>query len=169
MLKIFSVVIVFCLFCLIGNVYSQVSIDNPQSKVINFSDTPFQLGFYNAQYKTNYQNKNWSGIIHSVEIPKSLDDYGIAAMELIFLDFNIFKEYTGFIQRRVYTGHKGKELYLKETDDDSFYAGYVFVSKVRYKNGDLWEASVNKFEDQLESHGIKYKIIRKILDDLKNR
>ncbi|WP_445666773.1 hypothetical protein [Fodinibius sp. AD559] len=77
------------------------------------------------------------------------------AIEFGFVSFNIFNEYLGITNGIAMVRLEGREgnsgTWVHETPSGfSFYTGIAYVNKVRFENGEIWEADSEIIIDTLK-------------------
>ncbi|WP_445665573.1 hypothetical protein [Fodinibius sp. AD559] len=121
--------------------------------IVDQPNSPIEIKKYEASFEEEGSNTK-EGIQHKVVYINSGRANPIA-IKFGFVSFNIFNEYLGIINGIAMVRLEGRQenrgTWVHETSSDfSFYTGIAFVNKVRFENGEIWEADSEIIIDTLK-------------------
>lgn len=125
----------------------------PVSKIIDQPDAPLRITKYIAVYQEGSGRYITEGIHHSVEYQNSSGRV-VEAVQIGLVSFDVWNEY---LDR---TGGLSLDVLPPNAKDQgtwvtgryrgfSFHTGVVYVSKVRFQNGEIWEADLEAIATEL--------------------
>ncbi|MYJ26075.1 MAG: hypothetical protein F4080_11235 [Holophagales bacterium] len=123
-----------------------------QHRVLVQEGAPLSIGRYSAAYQSRGQYSR-EGIRHEVVV-ENVTDRKIVAYQLGLLSFNIFNEFQdrlgGYAIKDVVPGGTEEGAWLASAlAESSFYTGVAYVSKVRFDDGEVWQADLEEVADQV--------------------
>ena len=116
-----------------------------QHKVLQQEGAPLRIGSYTASYQEGGRYSR-EGIRHSAAV-RNVTDRKIVAYQLGLLSFNIFNEFQdrlgGYAIEDVAPGGAESGSWLASAlAESAFYTGVAYVSKVRFEDGEVWQADL---------------------------
>ncbi len=120
-------------FTMMSSIFAQNPMNSPVNKIIRTRCTPSPTPLTLITGYTANFNSDSSGVYHTLTY-NSFNGEGITSMEVISLNFNIFKEYTGFTRYIQNIYDPPTQSFLDATQDKSFYYSFAFVNKIRFTN-----------------------------------
>ena len=126
-----------------------------EHRVLEQDDSPVEI----VEYKANYQRGSSSrysreGIRHRVTY-RNVGDRKIVALQFGLLSFNIFNEFQdrlgGYTIEDVAPGESLTGEWLASAlAESAFYTGVAYVAKVRFEDGEVWSADLDKVAKQVQ-------------------
>lgn len=125
----------------------------PTAKVISQPGTPIEIVSYRAAYVPGSGAYIQEGIQHAVEY-KNVSGRVIDAVQIGLVSFDVWNE---FLDRTLglATDSLGPNAAKKGTwvarayADFSFLTGVAYVSKVRFRDGEIWQADLDSIASEL--------------------
>ena len=124
-----------------------------QHSVLAREGAPLRISPYSAEYQRGGGRLSREGILHEAVV-ENVTARKIVAYQLGLLSFNIFNEFQdrlgGYAIRDVAPGaiHEGSWL-ASALAESAFYTGVAYVSKVRFEDGEVWQADLEEIADQV--------------------
>ena len=123
-----------------------------QHRVLAQEGAPLKIGPYSAAYQSGGRYSR-EGIRHEVVV-ENVTDRKIVAYQVGLLSFNIFNEFQdrlgGYSIEDVAPGSIEEGSWLASAlAESSFYTGVAYVSKVRFEDGEVWQADLEEVADQV--------------------
>ena len=119
--------------------------------IIDVGEILVQIEKYTAKYQAGPTDE---GILHTVYY-QNISERTLVAVEMGFVSYSVFNELIN-ISKGVDMAppHPGKykqmnQLVRFEPSDFAFYTGVVYVSRVRFASGEIWEADTAVVVDAL--------------------
>jgi hypothetical protein len=135
-----------CMFLLHSAVVSAQRVA-PETKIISQPNSPIKISSYSATYESTESRYTDRGIHHEVEYENS-SQKNIVAIEFGLVAFDIWNEFLdrtgGITMTPLRVGSKTKgEWVASRYADFSFHTGVAYVSKVRFEDGEIWQADMS--------------------------
>jgi len=152
--------IVVCIFIL----FNSVSAIEPVSKIVQQPDSPLEITKYNARYDvalTDYNDPlskyKKPGVKHEI-FYQNKSGKGIIAVEMTLINLDVWDE-TMSIDRATSIVDANSEpakkviwtVAVPEGTGFMFLTGIVYISKVRFADGEIWKADKNEIASKLKS------------------
>lgn len=123
-----------------------------EHRVLIQEGAPLKIGPYSAAYQSGNRYMR-EGIRHEAVV-ENVTDRKIVAYQLGLLSFNIFNEFQdrlgGYAIEDVAPGSTEDGSWLASAlAESSFYTGVAYVSKVRFEDGEVWQADLEEVADQV--------------------
>ncbi len=137
-----------------------------QDKIISQPDSPVKILSYEAQYQAG-NSYSQEGVYHKVKY-QNMTNRKIVAVQIGLVSFDIWNNYLDSL-----CGDHIEELDPNDTKEEtwistvnggySFCTGISYISKVRFENGEIWSADLDKVTQQMEEieKGFNLKLYRK--------
>ncbi len=126
--------------------------DDPITRTLDQPDVPVSLTAYEADYD-GVRLFQADGIRHQVNFLNT-SDRDVVAVKVRFVMFSVFydviDEVGEVVLDRLAAGTSDDDAWTNDPPNAStFYVGAAYVDKVRFDNGDIWEANADNIEKQL--------------------
>lgn len=149
-------------FLLISTIFmTSVHAIEPVAKIIEQLESPLQITDYSASYRTGSTYTS-EGIRHAVKF-KNISQQAIVAIQIGLVSFDIWNEFldrTGGVSiQDIAPGISGSGTWVANAYGDfAFLTGFAYVSKVRFSDGTIWNADIEKIADELRKIEIDFDV-----------
>jgi hypothetical protein len=125
---------------------------DPVAKIVDQPDSPLKIILYNAAYQEGGRYST-EGIHHAVEY-QNISGRIVEAVQIGLVSFDVWNDYldrTGGLPLDVLAlNAKDKGTWVTgRYRGSSFLTGVAYVSKVRFNDGEIWEADLQSIADEL--------------------
>lgn len=148
--KLLALCTIILIVCFVDPAHGQKSV----SRIIPQADSPLKIVSYEPQFQKS-STYTREGIRHEVKY-QNTSQKKIVAVQIGLTSFDIWNEFldrTGGVSMRELSPGESEEGTWVATayGDFSFYTGVCYVSKVRFEDGQIWSANLDKIAQELKS------------------
>lgn len=145
---------------------------NTPNKIVTQADAPVRILKYDARYQESSGTFSVRGINHAAEY-ENTTTRKIVAVQLGLVSFDVWNKFLdqtmGIDMSGLQPGKKKVGAWAATAYGDfSFWSGFVYVSKVRFDDGEIWAADLGtivqelrQLEDDFDINRLKPKIPEK--------
>jgi len=134
-----------------------ISLSAQASVVLKQEDAPFKITEYKSEYLMVSLGEERTHIKHSLKYLNN-SEKKIEAVRARFICFNIFNEFLdefkGIEIKGIKPNKEGGRFWRHICDDvesfEKFGRGVVFIDKVRFEDGKIWEANLDDIIPQIQ-------------------